>query len=385
MSPNHFRLLPLLALAAAAVAQSTPEVLGLTDTAPVVARIDPNLCTQSTCAPAIGPALAPWAGGVAHDPGDRATWISDGLVLTKVDARNACVTVCGPFPAPNLPAGVFVTGLAYNESQRLLFVSHSNNSNFVYQVSTCALTLLNSCSLTVPTNHIVSGLATDDTSGLLFYASSPWLGFGAPSEIHVALQTSPCTSICPATVPVNNAGIVPDATGLGFDPCRQELYFTDGNDIYEMQWVAPCSLSKTTSCPGVSGQLLTGLCVLPSTEVQSGAICFSGSSPNCPTMQHVLRGDPSIGNLTFSLDAVNLPMPSLAMLFLDLGVSCGSANYGLCSLVPSIPIWGSLTFLSGSGCGGSRSRFRRTPRSAGSSCRAAGPAGCSRAGRSITT
>ncbi|MBK8975694.1 MAG: hypothetical protein IPM29_07195 [Planctomycetes bacterium] len=340
-------------LAAAAVAQTTPEVLGLTDTAPQLARIDPGFCTLSLCPPAIGPSVSPWAGGVAHDPGDRATWLSEGLTLTKVDARNTCVTVCGPFPAPNLPAGVVVTGLAYNEALGRLFVSHSDNTIWVYQVAGgCTLSLLNSCTLTVPTNHIVSGLATSDPNGLLFYASSPWLGFGAPTEIHVAFQGSPCTPICPATIPSNTAGIVPDITGLGYDACRSELYFTDGGQVYGMQFAPPCSLTQNTICTGVPGQLLTGLCVLPSTETTSGNPCFSGSSPLCTTMTHVLRGDPAIGNLTFALDALNTPAPSIAMVFIDIGANCASANFGLCSLLPSIPVWASMTFVPGTGCNG---------------------------------
>ena len=109
------------ALAAFGSAQTTPEVLALTDAAPLLARIDTTSCTVSVCAPAIAPAVPPYAGGVAHDPRDRATWLSNGTDLCKVDARTGCATVCASFPAPNLSAGTYVTGLAFNEqTQRLL-------------------------------------------------------------------------------------------------------------------------------------------------------------------------------------------------------------------------------------------------------------------------
>ncbi|MBK8976216.1 MAG: hypothetical protein IPM29_09830 [Planctomycetes bacterium] len=70
-------------------------------------------------------------------------------------------------------------------------------------------------------------------------------------------------------------------------------------------------------------------------------------------MQHLLRGDPTIGNLGFALDLVNCPAPSVAMAFVDIGSNCATTNFGLCSLMPSAPIWASMQLATGSGCNGS--------------------------------
>ena len=69
-------------------------------------------------------------------------------------------------------------------------------------------------------------------------------------------------------------------------------------------------------------------------------------------MQHNLRGDPAIGNLTFGLDLANFPGPSVALCLMDIGPSCNAANFGLCQFVPSIPIWSSFTVNNGAGCVG---------------------------------
>ncbi len=356
--PHSIRQLPpavALLLAAAATplqAQSPTNVLALSDSTPVLARITPGLCTQSTCAPAIPSILSSFSGGVAHDPGDRATWICDGTTLLKVDPRNACNVVCPAMPVPGLPAGVEVTGLAYDQLLRQLYISRSDNQLDVFQASVCALTFLSTCALPVPTNHIVSGLAVDEVTGRLFYASSPWNGPGGPTEINVSLQSNPCTPICPPRVPVGSSGVVPDITGLGYDACRQTLVYTDSIDVYDLQVTGLCGFTAGSSCPGVTGELLTGLCILPSTEVTTGPSCFNGTAPNCPTMQHSLRGDPAIGNLTFSLDLANFPGPSLALCLMDVGTSCNAANFGLCQFVPSIPIWSSLTVHTAGGCTG---------------------------------
>lgn len=72
-------------------------------------------------------------------------------------------------------------------------------------------------------------------------------------------------------------------------------------------------------------------------------------------MQHVLRGDPAIGNLGFALDLLNCPAPSLAICLWDIGTNCSSANYNFCSLVPQNVFWPSLQFVPGTGCNGTTS------------------------------
>lgn len=351
-APEHnmlptLRVLATLAVPAALAAQSTFEILALTDAVPLLARIDPNLCTVSICPPALPPVAAPYAGGVAHDPRDRATWISDGLNLMKVDVRSGCTTVCAAFPAPNLPLGVVVTGLACNEETQRRFISHSNNVIHTYGAVGCSLTLQSSCTLTLPSNHMVTGLATDDANQLIFIGSSPWNGPGPVSEVNIALQAAPCVPVCFPTQVVDCSGFnVPFITGLGYDPCRQSLVVSDPSQVTVMQYLHPCGgFLPLNCCSGVPGQQLTGLCVLPSTETSSGSPCFSGSSPACLAMRHLLRGDPAIGNLGFALELSNCPTNSIALAFLDIGSNCAVANHGLCSLMPTLPLWASMTFV----------------------------------------
>lgn len=159
-------------------------------------------------------------------------------------------------PAPNLPLGVVVTGLACNEETQRLFISHSNNVIHTYGAVGCSLTLQSSCTLTLPSNHMVTGLATDDANQLIFIGSSPWNGPGPVSEVNIALQAAPCAPVCFPTQVVDCSGFnVPFITGLGYDPCRQSLIVSDLSQVTVMQDLHPCGgFLPLNCCSGVPGQ-----------------------------------------------------------------------------------------------------------------------------------
>ncbi|MEZ5967137.1 MAG: hypothetical protein R3F56_25100 [Planctomycetota bacterium] len=353
MNHTPLRTLFLLGLpVAAASAQSAPQVIGLSPTE--FHRFD-NACGGTACPSPLPPSTLRYAGGTAHDPRDRQTWISNGTLLAKIDPRStSCAVTCAPFPAPDLVPGEVVTGLACNEQTGRLFVSHSDNRILTYDAVSCALTLVSTCSLSVPANHIVSGLATDDVNGLLFYATSPWLGPGLPPEVTTALQASPCSPTCPPfNVPACN-GPVQFVTGLGFDPCRSVLHVTDGAALFRIR-VVGCTQTFLNCCyASLSGPQI-GLCFLPSTEVSSGNVCFTGSVTPCSAMAHTLVGDPTIGNLGFGLALDNAPAGTLAIVNLNVGGCAPSTTYGvLCTGVPSFWFaFGWTPSTGGTGCGGS--------------------------------
>ena len=291
-----------------------------------------------------------WAGGVAHDPRDRSTWISNGLLIAKVNPRTGCTVTCAPFTAPNLAIGQVVTGLAYNENTNRLFVSHSDNRILTYSVAGCALTLVNQCTVTVPTNHVISGLATDDANGRIWYVSDPWLGpnfFFPWSLFSAAPQSNPCAPTC-GPMQINDCAISPTqpmshVTGLAFDTCGPgagTLYAMSSSGINAIQ-VVGCVTTQIGCCQGpIPGLFLTGLCVLPVDEFQSFGPGCSAGAPTCFPL-HTMTGDSTIGNPTFSLDLSGARGAAIAVLFWNVGLPVPSLSLGFCAnVLPNFPWFG---------------------------------------------
>ncbi|MBK8975797.1 MAG: hypothetical protein IPM29_07710 [Planctomycetes bacterium] len=347
-------------LASAGLVAQSPDVIGLTDTTPLLVRQDLSTCAIRTCNPAVGSAVAAFAGGTAHDARDRGTWVTDGARLAKVDSRNQCRLICPTIPVPNVAAPDYATGLAFNEQTSQLFISYSNNIIHTYQVSGgCGLTLVARCIAPVPTNHIVTGLATDDVNGLLYFASQPL----QPSTIagpivYSAPQTAPCSPICRYRIPdCGGAGFLQRITGLGFEPCRGILYVTDGPTVVGVRPDPNCMVQFVNCCRLPVNERYVGLCVIPADERPVGRSCTDGGCAACAlTMRHVLSGDPAIGNPAFSLDLVSAPANSSAWLLINVG-SCSATGptLGFCGplLVPGSPvILGPLPTGPGAGCAG---------------------------------
>jgi hypothetical protein len=129
------------------------------------------------------------------------------------------------------------------------------------------------------------------------------------------------------------------ASGLAYDACRGELYVSDPFAIVTFAGAQfpTCSPLPIGCCTGIPGQFLIGLCVLPSTEVSSNSPCFQGTVPSCLAMQHVLRGDPTIGNFGFALDLQNAPGATFAFCRFNVGGCTPSTNFSgvLCGQVPA--------------------------------------------------
>jgi hypothetical protein len=349
-------------VSAPTISQSPQRLIGLTSATPLVITQDMGNCAVAQCPPfGFPPVAVPFAGGTAHDGITRGTWISDGFLIAKVDARNQCTFQCPPMPMPNTAPGNEVTGLAFNEITKTLWVTDRSGIIRWYNAAGCPLTLVSRCIPPIPAGAVLTGCATDDVGDLLFYSI---VIPGTPGGIvYVARQTAPCQPFC--RIPLNQCllGPLSPLTGLAFDSCKQTLWATDGKltvgGVYALSPTGACTFSEVQCCINTSGEPLAGLCILPSTERPLGPNCTRPPCPACPNMQHVLGGEPIVGNPAFSLDLINAPNNSNAYLVFNVGpcTAPGTPIGIFCAplLVPLVPpplVGGPFATGAGAGCTG---------------------------------
>lgn len=329
---QHSVLLSLALLAAPAVSQTPPGLIGLTRNLPLMLSIDTGTCLAQRCVPVFPTASTQpaWAGGTAYDPVRGGSWITNGVAIAEV-AQGTCATLCPVQPVPLSSPNAVATGLAYNESAGVLFVSDSLNNILTVKVSGCNLTVVNTCQ-TWPvstTNPTIGGLATDDVNGLIFYSGSQWSG--APNNIiFVAKQSTPCQYFCKILVPACTTGPLGPITGLAHDCCKNVLWATDGINWIAMSYnLATCTGNVVTCCKlPFTTEPLIGLCMLPSIatskdQTAASKSCTAPICPACPAMEHTMVGQPTIGNPGFTLRLDNAPAASTGVLVLNLG-ACGA-------------------------------------------------------------
>ncbi len=334
-------------LSTVASAQSTPRVIGLTRNTPLVLSQDVATCNPTTCPVAL-PApstIAGFVGGTCVDPRDRGVFVSNGLQMAKIDPRStACVPLCPVLPVPNTTPNNPVTGLAYNESTNILYITDGSNVIRWYSVGGgCQLSLIFRCLPPIGAGEVLTGCATDDLNGLIFYSTAlP----GTPGgRVYVAPQTNPCAVLCVHFIANCGTLNMGPLVGLAFDSCARVLYATDGRVVVGHQFNSiTCALGpQVQCCINTVGDPYVGLCLLPSTETSNGPSCTSLPCPSCPSMTHDLTGDPTIGNPSFSLDLSNAPGGSAAWLVLNVGPCAGPGVLSppLCAplLVPFAPPW----------------------------------------------
>lgn len=309
--------------APAAVAQ--PRILGLTRITPQVLSQLTTTCAPATCLPAGLPPPAasfPWVGGTAYDSDTRGVWVSNGLLIAKVDPRSACAPECPVLPMPNTTPNNPVTGLAYYEPTRTLYVTDQSNTIRWYSVGGgCQLSLVSRCIAPIPAGDVLTGCATDDQTGQIFYcAVTP----GNPGgRVYVAQIGSPCTPFCNFPITTCGTATMGPLVGLGYDACADVLWATDGRFTTGRSFnPIACALISEVQCCVNTGEPYVGLDVLANNETSAGASCTAAPCPACPTMLHVLGGDPYLGSISFSLDLNNAPGGSSAVLIINFG-ACG--------------------------------------------------------------
>ena len=326
-SLHPFLVVTLAAAAAAAAVQGLPaqtpvRLVGITDTTPLLVVQDPATCNATRCPPGFAPALAhPAAGGTAHDSRSGSVWVSNGALLARFELD--CKASCPAVPAPSLIGpNAFVTGLACNERQGILFMTQHPPAITTLK-ATCPVPQGTTCRPTyVPTGHVIGGAATSDLLDLLFVSTSDFSAAAGPSNmVYVSRQGDPCNAFCRFEVKTcGTAAAIGPITGLAFDDCKRVLYATDGMRTAAMHFdLASCAVRPLQCCPNPAGERLIGLCLVPSKATSLGKSCNARPCPACPAMAHVTNGDPALGNVAFALQLQDAPANAQAIMLLNVG------------------------------------------------------------------
>ncbi len=357
-----------LALATTVAAQANPRIVGLTRTTPLVVHQDTVTCNSAQCSPGgFPPTTAAFAGGTAYDGRTRGVWISQGSRIAKVDTRNQCIYQCPPMPMPNTSSNL-VTGLAYNELTNTLFATDLSGVIRWYSVGGgCQLSLVSRCIAPIGSAEVITGVATDDYAGLIFWCTV--VPGTAGGRVYVAQQGAPCNFFCQFPVRQCGTSLLGPLSGLGYDSCRKVLWVTDGRRTVGGAWdAASCSFVPVSCCVNGAGEPYVGLCVMPGSERSSGFSCTASTCPSCPTLRHLLGSEPTVGNPAFSLDLTNAPANTNAYLILNLGACTAPGLFSppFCApiLVPFAPpplIGGPMATGGGAGCTGSASQGLPVP------------------------
>ena len=357
MKPTSLLALVLPALAAFLPAQTPDHLVGITRNVPNLRHVSHAPCMPLGQCPIPMPnsaALPPWVGGTAWDPTRSGAWVTNGLLLAKVD--DACGMQCPPMPVPTLGPAAFLTGLEVVEGLNELWMIDSTFILHRY-TNTCPPAPLGVCILGGPIviGGVTTGIAVDELQGIVFTSVANFPG--GPSRVLVSQLAAPCIVISQFPVPACVAAFGP-VLGLACDWGNQILYATDGIGTVAMNYafVAPnVVLLGVNCCPPIAPALdpMIGLAVRPGRATSVGGPCANGSCPACPQI-HSLLNDPCLGNAAFSLALDQAPSTSIALLAIGAGPCMvpGPVAPPLCGPLHTIPFLGTLgPVLTGGGFG----------------------------------
>lgn len=342
--------LPLLAatFAAPLAAQTPDHLVGITRAFPNLRHVDHWACMPLGQCPVPMPnamAFPPYAGGTGWDPVRSGAWVTNGMLLAKVDDN--CAMMCPPMPIPTLPPNAFATGLEVVESQNELLILDSFGNLHTY-TNTCPPNPIFVCNTGLAPAAIqraTSGLAVDEGQGFVFMSYSDFAN--GNNVIAVSMLANPCQVLCRFQVPqcLANFGAV---TGLAVNWARRTLYATDGANTIAMQyaWNGQCMNILNANCcpmPAPAADPMIGLAVRPGRATSVGNPCANGACLPCP-MDHTLGNDPNLGNAFFRLDLDQAPSGSLAWCIIG-AAPCSAPGVvapPLCGPIFATPVLGSL-------------------------------------------
>lgn len=330
----HHHLLAALSLATTlAVAQTPPNLIGLTLNTSSVWEGSHGACSQISLCPT-GQSTTNqflWQGGSAWDSQTSSAWISNGSLLGRYDP-GSCSTTCAPIPCPRTP-GSDVCGLDVYDSGNQLWVIDSLGG--ITRCSNACTPTVSSSTSIVPalTTHTPTGISIDELRGLVFFSATDFASGQGNGRIYVAplgspgswFQFSPVVD-CITTAPHR-------ITGLAVDAGNTAIYWTDGRNTYRATYTysgtpSPGSVVITpgTCCIGLAppGDPLLDLSIRWGGATSSGAPCANGSCPNCP-MLHSLRNAPLLGT-TLQLGLDLAPVGMLTWCMINVGSCAGSAG-----------------------------------------------------------
>jgi hypothetical protein len=347
MKPLSLLGLVLPALATVAIAQTPDHLVGITRNLPNLRHVSHAPCAALGQCPIPMPnsaALPPWVGGTGWDPRRSGAWVSNGLLLAKVDDN--CGVQCPPMPIPTLGPVAFITGIEVVEGLDQVWLIDSAFNLHRY-TNTCPPNPLGVCNIAGPVIQpgVTTGLAVDELQGLVFVSAAQFPG--GPSRVLVSQFPNPCQLISQFPVPACAVGFGP-VLGLACDYGNQILYATDGVGTVAMNYafVAPnIVLGAVTCCalPAPAVDVMIGLAVRPGRATSVGQSCANGSCPPCPQV-HSLLNDPCLGNAQFSLALDQAPSNALALLAVGAGPCLvpGPVALPLCGPLHTIPLLGTL-------------------------------------------
>ena len=338
-------LLSFLLPAAAALAQTPPNLVALTLLGNQIWEGTHNPCAQ------IGLCTAPgltstlqflWQGGIAYDARSDATWASDGSTIVSTDP-STCAIVCAPQNCPRTP-GSDVCGLDVYDNGNQLWIIDS--AAVITRVG-------NDCNLTFAQSHVIAplgahtptGISVDEARGLVFYSAVDFASGTGDGRIYMAPLTNPGAwfgfwNVVDCFSTANHR-----ITGLAVDGGNPAIFWTDGRNTYRATFTytgtpGPGSVVITagTCCmmqnPG--GDPFLDLGIRWGAATSTGAPCANGACLPCPNI-HVLRNAPLVGtNLQLGLDFAQFGVPYWCVMNIGSCQTTGPSFPPLCGplLVP---------------------------------------------------
>ncbi|MCC7062770.1 MAG: hypothetical protein IT456_08205 [Planctomycetes bacterium] len=347
--------------AVATLAQSTPNLMGVTLNTPVLHQSVHSTCTQlGNCPLGLLPtSLFYWPGGAAWDPGSSSAWVTTGQAIGRFDPTS-CAVNCGPVPCPKSAAVAEATGLDINDSTNELWTIDSLGW-ITRSTNNCALGFVNAhnTGLTLSGFTATTGITIDELRGLVFYSTADFsIGSGT---IYVAPLSNPGAwyQAIPVFDCFSNTTLI---TGLAVDAANAVLYWTNGRGTFD--WSYTVTGPTVTFTPGACciqatpfPDPYTDLSIRWGGATSTGAPCANGNCLPCP-MVHSLRNAPLLGTtLQLGLDLAQVGMPTWCILGVGTCASSGITP-PLCGnvLVPLNPTTVTLPLqypTGGVGCSGS--------------------------------
>lgn len=367
-------VLAALSLTLPALAQSPPNLLGLTLNTSSIFQGSHTTCTPISVCPTGQPStgLFLWQGGTAWDSQSLSAWVSNGNLVGRYDPAT-CATTCAPIPCPRT-AGSDVCGLDLYDSGNQLWVIDS-----LGVITRCT----NACPPVFVTNHTIfpplplhtpTGISIDELRGLVFFSAVDFASGTGDGRIYVAPLTNPGAwfQFTPVTdcFSTGNHRI----TGLAVDAGNRTIYWTNGRGTFAYTYTytgtpTPGSVTLTPGSCCISlapvGDPLIDLSIRWGGATPSGMPCASGTCPSCP-MLHSLRNAPLLGTtLQLGLDLAPVGVPAWCLL--NIGSCAGTAGTipPLCGPI-LVPLPGAVTLgfqitSGGLGCTGTTTFLQPLP------------------------
>ncbi len=254
-------------------------------------------------------------GATTWDKGLNAAWVSNGSWISVISPLfPKCREIC----KIRWWIRSYVTGMAVDSWNRILYLSDSTNSIYTFRIlGPCRLKQISYCHINLPFGWHIQGLAFDAFHQDLFYVATKPSGTINRNVIYVARAKTPCKAFCKWEVrfPVMKLG---PGTGLTYDCCMGRLVFTDGKWNVIINYKYPCSFKVFKVCSsynlfwyglGLYRSAVEPKFQLSGKKTRAWLPKTSNWYPDCPTVPGYRNGEPVMGNPYFTLTVSMGPSP----------------------------------------------------------------------------